>query len=132
MKFRDVSTSEDPAYEVFLAAMDIVFDKGDGTTQHIDRLSPEARLVYLVWCFDGEIHNGGFDQMFTNSLGNHCLEILQDLSIIGATKSHALLSSAISWFPNSSPSQDRKDRWLQYEAFSHDDNYQQSLKTLGP
>lgn len=130
MKFGEFLNSEDPAYEVFNAAMDIVFDKGDGRTQYLDRLSPEARVVYLLWCFDGEVHNGGFDQLFTNSLGNHCLEILQYLLEIKATKSHALLSSAISWFPNSNPAQDRNKRWDQYETFSNDQKYQPAIDHL--
>ncbi|MGU5551610.1 DMP19 family protein [Aeromonas hydrophila] len=42
-------------------------------------MNPEAQLVYLLWYFYGEVHNGGFDQLFFNSLGDHCLEILAGL-----------------------------------------------------
>jgi hypothetical protein len=130
MRFSDALERDEPAYEVFRAALDTVFDKGDGVAEHIDRLSGEARLVYLLWCLDGEVHNGGFDQLFTNSLGNHSLEILEHLLTVGATNSHRLLARAISWFPNSSPSQDRKERWLQRESFSGDTTYQAEIDRL--
>lgn len=130
MRFSDALKKDDPAYEVFKAALETVFDKGDGVTEHIDRLSDEARLVYLLWCLDGEVHNGGFDQLFTNSLGNHCLEILRDLEVVGATNSHSLLMRAISWFPNSSPSRNRNERWSQHELFSDDPTYQAEIDRL--
>jgi hypothetical protein len=69
MRFSDVLQREDPAYAIFTSALETVFDADDAVTEHIDRLSAEARLVYLVWCLDGEIHNVGFDQFFYNSLG---------------------------------------------------------------
>ncbi|UYB52335.1 DMP19 family protein [Xanthomonas sp. AM6] len=130
MRFADAAKQDDPAEAVFMAAHALVFDKGDGITEHIDRLSPEARLVYLLWCFDGEVHNGGFDQLFTNSLGNHCVEILGHLQTVGASKSHALLSKAVSWFPNASPSGDRRVRWSQRESFSDTPEYEAEMDRL--
>ena len=121
---------EDPAYEIFRVALDSVYDKEDRGNEHIERLSKECRLVYLLWCFNGEIHNGGFDQLFTNSLGNHCLEILQGLNVIGAKNSHDLLRNALSWFPNSSPSTDRRERWAQHEVFSEQQAYQTHIDQL--
>ena len=58
--FSDFSKSEDPANEIFLAALSAVYDEDDGCTEHLDRLTEESSIVYLAWCFDGEIHNGGF------------------------------------------------------------------------
>lgn len=130
MRFSEALALNDPAHTVFMVALETVYDQGDGVTEHIDRLAPEARLVYLLWCLDGELHNGGFDQLFTNSLGNHCLEILKNLEIVGATNTHGLLTRAISWFPNSSPSIDRMLRWSQYETFSDDPIYQDEIDDL--
>ncbi len=130
MRFSDALKNDDPAYEIFNAALDTVFDKGDRVTEHIDRLSGEARLVYLLWCLDGEVHNGGFDQLFTNSLGNHCLEILGHLEVVGATNSHSLLARAVSWFPDSSPSRNRRERWSQHESFSDNPTYQAEIDRL--
>ncbi len=116
-QFSHYIDKDDPANEIFSIALDTVYDEGDGVTEHIERLSTEARLVYLLWCFDGEIHNGGFDQMMINSLGNHTFEILDHLSEVGATVSHSLLMEAISWFPNAKPDKDRMLRWKQHEIF---------------
>ena len=130
MRFVDALKQDDPAYAVFSAALDSIFDKEDGVTEHINRLSEEARLVYLLWRLDGEIHNGGFDQLFTNSLGNHCFEILGHLKTVGAWNSYKLLAKAVSWFPDSSPSQDREARWSQYESFSDNPRYQAEMDQL--
>lgn len=115
MRFSDVFQQEDPAYAIFTSALDIVFDSNDAVTEHIDRLSAEARLVYLVWCLDGEIHNGGFNQFFYNSLGNHWAELLDHLGVIGAVTSKRLLHQAISIFPDSAPAQDREERFKQFK-----------------
>ena len=128
--FADLHGEDDPAYEVFRLALAAVFDRGDGTTEHIERLTPEARLVYLLWCFDGEIHNGGFDHLFTNSLGDYCKEILLELQLVGAVEAFVLLEQAISWFPQGSPSTDRKTRWKQHDTFSEDPNYDVAIDKL--
>jgi len=130
MQFQHYVGLEDPAYEIFRVALDIVYDKGDGRNEHIERLSKECRLVYLLWCFNGEIYNGGFDQLFTNSLGNHCMEIMQGLDVVGAKISYNLLGKALSWFPNSSPSSDRRERWAQHELFSEQQAYQTDIDRL--
>ena len=130
VKFSDFFEKEDPAYEVFNISLETVFDKDDGCTEYIDRLSQEARLVYLLWCFDGEVHNGGFDQLFTNSLGNHCLEILNGLYRIQANISHDLLKKAISWFPDALPSEDRQERWAQHEKFCENIEYETESESL--
>lgn len=113
MRFSEFFHQEEAAYAVFTSAMEIVFDADDAVTEHIDRLSTEARLVYLVWCLDGEIHNGGFDQFFYNSLGNYSLELLDHLETVGAVKSRELLSRAIALFPGATPATDRETRFEQ-------------------
>lgn len=128
--FHELFEKEDPAYEIFLIAHATVFDRGDDITEHIDRLSRESRLVYLLWCFDGEVHNGGFNQFFTNSLGDYSQEILVYLKEIGAVESYELLEKAMSWFPDSAPSTDQELRWKQYEQFCEDANYDPSLDAL--
>ena len=100
MHFKEFSQFEEPAFELFKRAHKLVFDKSDGNTEYLERLSPEARLVYQVWNFDGEIHNGGFDQLFVNSLGDHCTEILSYLNKLGASNSERHLRSAMANFPN--------------------------------
>lgn len=113
MRFSDVLQQQDPAYAIFTSALETVFDADDAETEHIGRLSPEARLVYLVWCLDGEIHNGGFDQFFYNSFGDHWSDLLIHLDTIGAVTTKSLLTQAISIFPSSAPSTNREERFEQ-------------------
>ncbi len=111
MHFSEFSDNEEPAFDIFNACHEIVFAGSNGNTEYLERISPEARLVYLLWCFDGEVHNGGFYQLFFNSLGDHCLEILAGLKKVNAIKSYGLLEKAMRWFPESKPSLDREKRW---------------------
>lgn len=127
MKFADAQKQDDPTNAIFLAALDLAFDS-DGYTERFERLSPEARTVFLLVCFDGEVNNGGFDQLFFNSLGNHCEEILAHLKTVGADTAYGLLAKAMSWFPESRPSQDRETRWAQCEALN--DDYYADLDSL--
>jgi len=128
--FSDFADNEEPAFGVFNTCHKIVFAGSDGNTEYLERLGPEARLVYLLWCFDGEVHNGGFDQLFFNSLGDHCFEILEGLQKLKATNSSALLKKAMRWFPGSQPSIDRKVRWKQLEPYEGDEKYEASLNEL--
>lgn len=116
MHFSDVLEQQDPAYAIFTSALKIAYDADDAVTEHIDRLSPEARLVYLVWSLDGEVHNGGFDQFFYNSLGDHWEELLSHLDTIGAVTSKRLLTQAISIFPDSTPAKSREERVKQLKS----------------
>jgi hypothetical protein len=130
MHFSDFADNEEPAFVVFNACHEIVFAGSDGNTECLERISPVARLVYLLWCFDGEVHNGGFDQLFFNSLGDHCLEILAGLKKVNAMKSYGLLEKALLWFPESKPSVDREKRWGQLEPYEDDENYESALEYL--
>jgi hypothetical protein len=121
MRFSDFLQQGDPASAICTSASKIVFDTNDAETEHLDRLSPEARLVYLVWCLDGEIHNGGFDQFFYNSLGDHWSELLSHLDTIGAVNSKRLLAKAVSIFPDAAPSTNRQERFEQLNRVQDDE-----------
>jgi hypothetical protein len=130
VKFKDFSSSEEPAFDVFSACHKIVFAGSDGCREHLERITPEARLVYLLWCFDGEVHNGGFHQLFFNSLGDRCLEILSGLKKLNAKKSSVLLEEAMLWFPNSQPSSNREERWKQMKPYEDDEKFEANLDEL--
>lgn len=125
-----IHNQEEPAYKLFEQALKTVFDKDDPRTEHLNRLSPVSRLAYLIWCFDGEIHNGGFDQLFVNSLGNHTQEILEGLRLIGAQKSEMLLKEAIAYFPGANPPQDRAKRLDIWLKISEANSVQEALDKL--
>ena len=130
MLFEQLLKTEEPAFEVFKLALDTVFDKNDSSTEHLSRLTPEARLIYQVWNFDGEIHNGGFDQFFSNSSGDYCEEVFKCLEDIKAINSIRLLTAAKSYFPNSYVPQERQERLQLWLPISDDENTQDALDEL--
>ncbi len=108
-QFSEAMQEAEPHYAIYAAAQRIAIDV-EKDEEHLERLSPEARLVYLLCSFDAEIHNGGFDQMFFNSTGDHALEILESLKVVGAWKCEQLLAKALSRFPDSRPAAGREQR----------------------
>ncbi|WP_425628424.1 DMP19 family protein [Vibrio neptunius] len=115
---------------MFKRALELVFEGGDGNTEFLERLSTEARLVYLVWNLDGEIHNGGFDQLFVNSLGDHCSEILLYLRGLNSKSSESLLRAAMSHFPDSEVPKDRQTRVSLWLSISESEEVGEALEAL--
>jgi hypothetical protein len=72
-------------------------------------LAPRERVACLVWCFAGEVDNGGFAQFFFNSTGEHAGSTVEALREVGCLVSAALLEQAIALFPNGVPA-DLDDR----------------------
>jgi hypothetical protein len=66
-------------------------------------LGPRERVVYLVWCFAGEVNNGGLAQFFFNSSGEYATETVDALRQVGCSVSARLLERAIALFPNGVP-----------------------------
>lgn len=130
MRFNSYLRNPDPVKDLFLYCLSQVYDDGDPRTEHLERLSPEARLVFLVSCFDGEVHNGGFDQLFFNSLGDHCQEIEACLEVIGAIISRELLCKAMSFFPEGFVPQDRAERQRVWMPLAEEDEISKSLNEL--
>ena len=58
-------------------------------------LTKKEQQIYAIWWLEGEVNNGGFNQYFWNSAGNHAGLALQTLQQMGATKTADLLSQAI-------------------------------------
>ena len=130
MNFSEFKNNDEPASDLFNKCMDIVFEGSDGNEEFIERISPEARFVYLLWSFDGEIHNGGFDQFFFNSIGDYAQEILSNLESLGASKSASLLKEAMTYFPDSKPSTVREERWKELEKYEGNEKFEEHLDNL--
>jgi hypothetical protein len=75
-------------------------------------------VMRLVEAFDGEVNNGGFDQLFRNSLGNETAQIIQALAMIGADKIANILKRAARRFPDGKPPKDRAKREQLMESIS--------------
>ncbi|WNW10053.1 DMP19 family protein [Pseudomonas sp. DTU_2021_1001937_2_SI_NGA_ILE_001] len=57
-------------------------------------LKPPEQLYYVVSVLVGEVYNGGFDQYFGNSSGDHYQQTCEGLAELGATRTLALLQEA--------------------------------------
>ncbi len=77
------------------------------------KLPRRDRYLWDVSWFETEVMNGGVDQYFYNSAGDHAGECLEALQAIGAKKSHSLLSQACDLFPQRRPSANRDTRQKQ-------------------
>lgn len=79
-----------------------------------ERLSVSEWIVFRVWLLVGEVSNGGFDQYFFNSAGNHAGPVADALKAIGDAKALAVFKKALAVFPGG-PSPDRDLRWKQLQ-----------------
>ncbi len=91
-------------------------------------LTPAEQTFHLVWWFEAELNNGGFDQFFFNSTGNNAAQTIAALETIGASKCARIVQRACALFPNSMPSQDRDAR--QNELFSITDDNEEAFEKL--
>ena len=73
------------------------------------------RYVLVVEDFEAEINNGGFDQYFVNSAGDHAHLCLSALEAIGASDALDLLKQAVAVFPDGKAPSDREERFTVLE-----------------
>ena len=66
--------------------------------EKLSNLNEVERTVYYVEELQAEIMNGGFDQYFFNSSGDHWEEAIAACEAIGAAKTAALLRQAVRAF----------------------------------
>jgi hypothetical protein len=81
---------ESPGRRYWVALVDRVYDEAQG----MDSLMPSERLYFLAHVLSGEVHNGGFDQFFSNSSGARHDATVAALAELGAHGSLALLLEA--------------------------------------
>jgi len=82
-----------------------------------EKMSEAEWIVYRVWSLLGEVSNGGFDQYFFNSSGDHATRTRDALRAIGDTKGLKVLEEAMAVFPGE-VSDDRDIRWKQLDGLS--------------
>ena len=64
----------------------------------------------MVELLQAEVNNGGFDQFFFNSAGDHTPQIIEALEAIGAVKTADIVKRAAGKFPGGMPPPDRFER----------------------
>lgn len=81
---------ESPAHKYWVALVDRVYNTPAG----FEGLPHGDRLYYLLSVLTGEVHNGGFDQFFSNSSGKHYAETVSALTEASDVVSLQLLQAA--------------------------------------
>jgi hypothetical protein len=81
-------------------------------------LTPAERVVFSLDSLEKEVNNGGFEQYFLNTSGDHCLDAPAALRSLGAPHTSGLVERAIAAFPAGGPARNQEARELQIEALS--------------
>jgi hypothetical protein len=75
-----------------------------------DSLSPAEQIFACVWQLEAEVNNGGFDQFYSDSAGDHAAETVAALERIGAGHTAAVVRRANALFGIGGPPRDRDTR----------------------
>lgn len=68
---------------------------GDIEQRPWTQLSKQERVILAVWQLEAEVNNGGFDQYFRNSAGEHAPCAIEALEEIGAPNCAAIVRRAV-------------------------------------
>src|ERR1700722_5493586 len=58
-----------------------------------EKLSQPERVFLCIWDLEAEVDNGGFDQYYFNSAGDHALDTVRALETIGAKRTAELVKT---------------------------------------
>lgn len=81
-----------------------------------DALTPAERVFRVVDEIEREVNNGGFDQYFINSSGDHAGQAVAALEAIGAHRTADIFRKALAVFGAIPPSPDGDTRFTQVAA----------------
>ncbi len=101
----------------YLSRMGSAAINADAEGRFTELTKPEQVYVCVSWV-EAEVNNGGFDQFFYNSAGNHALETVEALDLIGANHTAEIVRRANGRFGESGPSQVRIERQAQLEKIT--------------
>jgi Domain of unknown function (DUF4375) len=81
-------------------------------------LSRAEQVIACLAEVEMEVNNGGFDQYYWNSSGDHAHEAVAALRELGATQTADLLVEANAVFEPPGPDRDRERRWAQMDRLA--------------
>ena len=132
LSWSDIMDIDDP-YDRYLKFGEYVTAKV--VKQGYEALTNIERDIYHTWDLETEVNNGGFDQYFFNSAGDHALDTLISLETIGLVETKKLLEQAIAAAFHDHPQSNRQKRWKQLDALTESqkkqlDNLDQKIFAL--
>ena len=111
--FAAVMTERDPHWPAEEAVRKLCGELDGYEPEDYQKLSTRDKAAWNVFWFHEEVMNGGIDQYFYNSAGDHAADCLASLEAICATESVKLMKSGCAHFPNETPHSDRETRQQQ-------------------
>lgn len=90
---------------------------GEASLQTLSR--PEQVIACLTEV-EMEVNNGGFDQYYWNSPGDHAREAVAALRELGAEHTAGLVAQANEMFGPQGPDPDREKRWAEMDGLPED------------
>lgn len=81
-----------------------------------ENLRPKEKVFFCIWALEAEVNNGGFDQYYFNSAGDHAKDAANALQLIGANHAASLVTRANDLFGKTGPDSDQTKRQDQLEA----------------
>ncbi len=95
--------------DIVMAIADYLNAKSDyGSNMAV--LTEAQKVLLMVYDFEGEVNNGGFNQFYFNSTGDYSHETVEALLKIGAVETAEVVKRANSQFPNNEVPKDRTKR----------------------
>jgi hypothetical protein len=82
-----------------------------------EALTEPEKVVFCLDKLEQEVNNGGFEQYFRNSSGDHAVVTPAALRTLGASQVAAIVEKALELFPNRQPSRVRDEREAQMESW---------------
>jgi Domain of unknown function (DUF4375) len=76
----------------------------------VEELTPPERVFVAIWSLDADVNNGGFDQYYLNSSGDHARSAPGALRTIGADRTARIVERANAAFGPDGPPADRAAR----------------------
>ena len=98
--------------------MDALDENGDNERTILAAATTGERYVYAIVEVDGEINNGGFDQLFWNSAGSLYGDALAGARAANARPALAVLRQAASLFPDARVPRGRARRQHELDALT--------------
>ena len=79
-------------------------------------LTSGEKIFLCVWSLIGEVDNGGFEQYYWNSSGDHAVEAVESLATIGAHHTSKIVREGNAIFGEFGPTSDWDERHDQMES----------------
>lgn len=104
--------------------LDEAFDRACGrySGSNFDQLDEVDKILVAIWCLEGDVNNGGFDQYYFNSSGDLAFYAPVALRRIGAHQMAKITDDANKLFGPKGPARNPDEREAQLLAIAPNDS----------